>query len=228
MYKEAIADFNTALKYDPKNFRALNNRGWILCEMGKYEQSIIDYDKALKLKPNYIKAFLHKGKANVKFKNYLEAMKNFTKVMQLRNVSNFQWQGNQMIEEARHHRNKAWAQQLSHVAKISNKIDINRDYEEFEKFDWNDIQMGERNNNNNNVVRQAPPPPPRPQNNHYGFNVVSLNENIPINLDYLSNQRNYDLSNLPFDELTNNQRRIVFKTVTHMLNLNRLNLRNSN
>ena len=48
-YKQAIADYNTAIDLDPKYARAYNNRGVAYDALGQYEQAIADYNTAIEL-----------------------------------------------------------------------------------------------------------------------------------------------------------------------------------
>ena len=50
-YKEAIADYNQALKIDPGYVDAYINRCDAYCDMGEYNKAGSDADSALKLKP---------------------------------------------------------------------------------------------------------------------------------------------------------------------------------
>ena len=51
-YQEAIEWYDKALKIDPNNVFALNNKGLALSNLGKYEEAIEWFDKALKIDPN--------------------------------------------------------------------------------------------------------------------------------------------------------------------------------
>ena len=56
-YQEAIEWYDKALKIDPNNILALNNKGLALSNLGKYQEAIEWYDKALKIDPNNILCF---------------------------------------------------------------------------------------------------------------------------------------------------------------------------
>uniref|UniRef100_UPI00258A1BFB tetratricopeptide repeat protein n=1 Tax=uncultured Brachyspira sp. TaxID=221953 RepID=UPI00258A1BFB len=51
-YEEAIEDFDKAIKLNPDNTDAYNNRGFTKENLGLYEEAFKDYKKALELDPN--------------------------------------------------------------------------------------------------------------------------------------------------------------------------------
>jgi tetratricopeptide (TPR) repeat protein len=58
-----LADYNEALRLNPSNTGALNNRGALYNEQHDYDRAIQDLDEALKLKPNYALALRNRGDA---------------------------------------------------------------------------------------------------------------------------------------------------------------------
>ena len=58
----AIADYNEAIRLDPKDATAYNNRGYRLsANKGDNDRAIADYDEAIRLDPKYAMAFLGRG-----------------------------------------------------------------------------------------------------------------------------------------------------------------------
>ncbi len=51
-YKSAIEDFSSAIRGDPKNVGALNDRCWTRAVVGELDAALADCDRALKLLPN--------------------------------------------------------------------------------------------------------------------------------------------------------------------------------
>ncbi len=49
-YDQAISDYNQAIKLNPQDSGAYNNRGLAYENTGQYDQAMKDYDKAEKLK----------------------------------------------------------------------------------------------------------------------------------------------------------------------------------
>jgi lipoprotein NlpI len=63
-YERAIQDFDEAIRLDPKNKTAFNNRGYVYAAKGQYRRAIQDYDEAIKLDPKLAIAFLNRGHAS--------------------------------------------------------------------------------------------------------------------------------------------------------------------
>lgn len=58
-----LADYDEALRINPNNAVALNNRGATYTSKGEYDRAIQDLDLAIKLKPDYARAFRNRGDA---------------------------------------------------------------------------------------------------------------------------------------------------------------------
>jgi len=56
-YDRAIADYDTALKLNPKNAIVYYNRGSTYGKKGQYDRAIADYGAAIKLNPKYAAAY---------------------------------------------------------------------------------------------------------------------------------------------------------------------------
>jgi tetratricopeptide (TPR) repeat protein len=60
-FDRAIADYDQAIKLDPKYIDAYNNRGLAWNEKKEYDRAIADLDQAIKFDPNYAKAYYNRG-----------------------------------------------------------------------------------------------------------------------------------------------------------------------
>jgi tetratricopeptide (TPR) repeat protein len=58
-----LADYDEALKLNPGNTSALNNRAVLYNNKGEYDRAIQDLDQAIKLKPDFSLAFRNRGDA---------------------------------------------------------------------------------------------------------------------------------------------------------------------
>lgn len=63
MFRQAIADFNQALRVDPNDAKAYNNRGNAHFRLGNFEAAVADYDKAASLKSGYTAALTNRRMA---------------------------------------------------------------------------------------------------------------------------------------------------------------------
>ena len=62
-YEAAIASFDQALKFQPDDYQAWNNRGVALRNLGRLEEAIASYDQARKIKPDDYEAWNNRGVA---------------------------------------------------------------------------------------------------------------------------------------------------------------------
>jgi tetratricopeptide (TPR) repeat protein len=60
-YDRAIATANEAIRLDPKNATAFNNRGMAYYNKGDYDRAIADFNEAIRLNPNFFTAFSNRG-----------------------------------------------------------------------------------------------------------------------------------------------------------------------
>jgi lipoprotein NlpI len=60
---KAIADFDEAIKLDPKNASAYNNRGNAHSDKGETDAAIADFDAAIKANARYASAYFNRGNA---------------------------------------------------------------------------------------------------------------------------------------------------------------------
>jgi tetratricopeptide (TPR) repeat protein len=58
----AIADFNQAIRLDPKSALTFKNRGDAYTNKGGYDRAIADYSEAIRLDPNNALAFCNRGR----------------------------------------------------------------------------------------------------------------------------------------------------------------------
>ena len=57
----AIADFDEAVRLDPRSAGALSNRGNAYIAKGQFDRSIIDYSEAIRLDPGYVPPYGAEG-----------------------------------------------------------------------------------------------------------------------------------------------------------------------
>ena len=58
----AERDLDAAVRLDPSNASAFNNRGYALNAKGEWDRALRDYDEAIRLKPDLSAAFGNRGR----------------------------------------------------------------------------------------------------------------------------------------------------------------------
>ncbi|MFM7390029.1 MAG: tetratricopeptide repeat protein [Vampirovibrionales bacterium] len=81
--QEAIQDFDTAIKLDPKYTAAYTNRGYAKYELDQYAEAIQDYDIAIKLDTKNVLAYNNRGIAKAELCHYTEAIQDFDTAIKL-------------------------------------------------------------------------------------------------------------------------------------------------
>ena len=64
----AIADFNEAIRLDPKSALTFRNRGDAYTDKGDHDRALADYNEAIRLDPNNALAFCNRGRAKLNIK----------------------------------------------------------------------------------------------------------------------------------------------------------------
>ena len=82
-YRNAIANYNQALKLKPDLTDAYNNRGIAYDNQGNYSEAIADYNQALKLNPDFASAYNNRGIAYTNQGKYTEAIVDFSQALKL-------------------------------------------------------------------------------------------------------------------------------------------------
>jgi tetratricopeptide (TPR) repeat protein len=82
-YDQAITDYNSTLKLDPKYTLAYINRGLAYYEQGEYDQAIADYSSAIKLDPKFTYAYDNRGLAYSRKGEYDQAIADYSSAIKL-------------------------------------------------------------------------------------------------------------------------------------------------
>jgi tetratricopeptide (TPR) repeat protein len=83
-YDEAIAEYNEAIKLDPKLVVAYNNRGASYYNLERYKKAIADCNKAIELDQNYNLAHANLGHSLFMKKDYDNAEKEYREAIKLK------------------------------------------------------------------------------------------------------------------------------------------------
>jgi tetratricopeptide (TPR) repeat protein len=73
----ALADYDQAIRFDPKFARALNNRCWARAVVGRVEEAVADCDKSLSLTPDVANTLENRGFAYLKMGRYDRAIADY-------------------------------------------------------------------------------------------------------------------------------------------------------
>lgn len=79
----AIADYNEAIRLDPGNATAFENRGTAFLRNGNHDRAIEDYNEAIRLDPNFALAYADRGAAYYFKKDYERAIKDYDEAIRL-------------------------------------------------------------------------------------------------------------------------------------------------
>ncbi len=100
----AMQSYNAAIKIDPDNPIAWNNKGLVLAIVGKYQEALKCHLKALELDSVYIDAISNIGMIYAKMKNFDEAMEYYDAALDLRPDHEAAWnnKGNLLAKMDKH------------------------------------------------------------------------------------------------------------------------------
>ena len=85
-YEQAIADYNEAIRLNPKDSTVYNSRGILYFTIGQYTRAIADYDEVIRLNPQGLKlamAYYGQGMIYETIGNSKESERNFKKAKEL-------------------------------------------------------------------------------------------------------------------------------------------------
>lgn len=83
-HKTAAEDFRKAVKLNPENYKAYNNRSKALRFTGEYEDAILEATRALILKPDLAEAYNNRGSAYFNLSKTDECIDDFTKAIKIK------------------------------------------------------------------------------------------------------------------------------------------------
>ena len=93
----AIAEFNQAIKLNPKYAEAYYNRGNIYNNQGKYDLALAEFNQAIKFKPKYAKAYYNRGLVYKTQRNIERVISDFEKAAKLyKEQQNQRWYQNSL------------------------------------------------------------------------------------------------------------------------------------
>ena len=82
-YDKAIADFDEAIRLDPKDAEAYNDRGEAWYAKDDLDKAIADYDEAIRLDPDFAEAYRNRGLLLRRDGEYDKAIADFNEAIRL-------------------------------------------------------------------------------------------------------------------------------------------------
>ncbi|MFC1624162.1 tetratricopeptide repeat protein [Candidatus Omnitrophota bacterium] len=81
--RQALLDYNKAIRIDPEYIEAYNNRGNIYQNKGEVTQAISDYNKVIEIDPHYAEAYNNRGSAFLNKGDATKALLDFNKAIEI-------------------------------------------------------------------------------------------------------------------------------------------------
>jgi tetratricopeptide (TPR) repeat protein len=82
-YQAALELFNQAIACESCLPKLWNNRGNVLCDIGRYAEALASYDRAVALKPDYHQAWYNRGVVLKELGAYGNALESFQRAIQI-------------------------------------------------------------------------------------------------------------------------------------------------
>ena len=82
-YKNAITDYDMAIRLNPDHADAYSNRGNVKNKLGQYNAAIADYDTAIRLNPDHADAYSNRGNVKNKLGQYNAAIADYDTAIRL-------------------------------------------------------------------------------------------------------------------------------------------------
>jgi tetratricopeptide (TPR) repeat protein len=81
---QALADFETAVRMDPKNWKPLHNRGVSRALANRLDEALEDFSRVIELKPDYANAWFNRAEIRAERDELEEAVMDYTQAIKLK------------------------------------------------------------------------------------------------------------------------------------------------
>jgi len=82
--RQALDDFQAAVKLDPNRWKAIHNRAVSFGVLGLHEDAVADFTRVTQLKPDYAHAWFNRAEIQLEGGHYSEAIRDYSEVIKLR------------------------------------------------------------------------------------------------------------------------------------------------
>jgi len=82
-YQQALRDCDAAIRLDPRNAKAFNNRGIVYRDLRDWDRALADLNEAIPLDPKFSFAFNNRGNVYLDTKDYDRAIADFSTAIRL-------------------------------------------------------------------------------------------------------------------------------------------------
>ncbi len=80
-YQKAVEFYNEAIRLNPQDAMAYNNRGWAYNELGQHERALRDFDEAIRLSPDDANAYFNRAYAHAELGQHTQAIEDLNEAI---------------------------------------------------------------------------------------------------------------------------------------------------
>jgi tetratricopeptide (TPR) repeat protein len=121
VYDRAIADFTQAIRLDPDNAIAYEERGNAYASKGDYDRAIADFNQAIRINPDYVAAYNNRGNVYNDKGEYDRAIADYTQAIRINPNDAFAYNGRGSAYDDKGDHDRA-------IADYTRAVRINPDY----------------------------------------------------------------------------------------------------
>jgi len=82
-FDEALVEYDEAIRIEPKNAPAYNNRGTAYGALGQYDRATDDFDESIRLDPVYAEAYNNRGIVSGKLGQYEKSVEDYGEAIRI-------------------------------------------------------------------------------------------------------------------------------------------------
>jgi len=82
--RDPIGYYSQLIKKNPRDYRALNNRGNEYEKRGHHDLAIADYNRCIEIRPDFVIVYINRGNAYQKAGDYEKALRDYSRAIELK------------------------------------------------------------------------------------------------------------------------------------------------